>query len=331
MGSDREKVKVTENRLKPNLQEAGAGGQGEEGNILPARPLLPPHVQQPGLRSSNRYPSHGANTTTVLELILVSFFIHSMPPTSSYRGVLSRTANGWSGPRPVITWPFYTRASPGHLVAFTPASASTRSLLASLVSTSPAPRAASTSASRPATGLDQIHHTWSPQAPASFPAVQHPYTYTVCPLSWGPLGALHLSSAIKPMSNTGYRSNSPRIKHREQTNLHALGSSPTFIGSSPPHALCPAANHHLVSKHRKQLFMLQGKPLRLSWDNGPAQTAVRRSTDCAPNRHPSAREAINISSGASTLWQSDRRGIDRRHPGPMRRGPNSPAWSMGVQ
>ena len=40
--------------------------------------------------------------------------------------------------------------------------------------------------------------------------------------------------------------------------------------------------------------------------------------------------AIIISSGASTTWQKDRRGIDRRHPGPMRRGSNSPAWSMGA-
>ena len=163
--------------------------------------------------------------------------------------------------------PLYSRAPPGHLVTFTPASASTRSRLASLVSTSAAPWAASTSASRPATGLDQIHHAWSPQAPASFLAVQHPYTYTLCPLSRGPLGALHLSSAIKPMSNTGYRSASPRIKHREQTsmlwgqaqrslgqappprslphrasgaNLYALGSSPAFIGSSPPPRSLPS-------------------------------------------------------------------------------------------
>ena len=172
-------------------------------------------------------------------------------------------------------------------MAFTPASASTRSRLASHVSTSAAPRAASTSASRPATGLDQIHHAWSPQAPASFPAVQHPYTYTVCPLSQGPLGALHLSSAIKPMSNTGYRSASPRIKHREQTsmlwgqaprslgqapplprsllhqasgaNLYALGSSPTFVGSCPPPRSLPCSNHHLVSKASEATLHASGQ------------------------------------------------------------------------
>ena len=120
-------------------------------------------------------------------------------------------------------------------------------------------------------------------APASFLAVPHPARAAL--RLRAPQGAL--SSAIKPMSNTGYRSATPRIKHRERI-LHALGSSPTLVGSSP-HARCPAAIVTSHSKHREQTSMLQGNPLRLSWDNGPAQTAARRSTDCAPNRHPTAR------------------------------------------
>ena len=141
--------------------------------------------------------------------------------------------------------PLYSRAPPGHLVTFTPASASTRSRLASLVSTSAAPWAASTSASRPATGLDQIDHAWSPHAPASFLAVHcSPFA----------LGAI------------------PPFLHQ------ASGANPPCFGVKP-RARCPATIVPRTKASEATLHASRATPFRLTLDISAAQTAVRHSTD----------------------------------------------------
>ena len=118
----------------------------------------------------------------------------------------------------------------------------------------------------------------------------------------------------------------------------SIGSKPPCFGVKPhahwvklPLRSLPCSNHHLKSKASEATLHATGQTPSLAMGYRCTSTALHHSTQlCVPqaSRHSGA---IIISSGASTHWQIDRRGIDRRHPGPMRRGTNSQEWSMGVQ
>ena len=108
-------------------------------------------------------------------------------------------------------------------------------------------------------------------------------------------GATLLASSIR--SNTSMLQGNPSPWSKPPPRIISIGSIPSCFRANPP---------------------------RLPWDTGDPQPALHRCTNRASHKHPPYSGAIIISSGASTSWQKDRRGIDRRHPGPMRRGTNSP-------